>query len=64
MPGVRPLIDSAAGLVRAAVRLGSRTFEGLRRQAPGARMIGEMTVRYGRKEAEQRLGLRRKDTPG
>jgi hypothetical protein len=63
VPGVRPLIGSATGLVRAAVRLTTRTLDGLRRQAPGARMIGEMTVRYGRKEAEHRLGLRRRDTP-
>jgi hypothetical protein len=63
VPGVRPLIGSAAGIVRAAVRFTSRTVDGLRRQAPGARMVGEMTVRYGRREAEHRLGIKRKDSP-
>lgn len=38
-----------------------RTVGSLRRQAPGARMVGEMTVRYGSREAASRLGLRRKN---
>lgn len=41
----------------------ARTVVGLRRQAPGARMVGEMTVRYGSREAATRLGLRKRNDP-
>lgn len=61
MPDIHPLIRAGTAPARAAGRWLSRTVGSLRRQAPGARMVGEMTVRYGSREAATRLGLRKKN---
>lgn len=61
MPGIHPLIGICTAPARAGGRWVLRTVGSLRRQAPGARMVGEMTVRYGSREAATRLGLRRKN---
>lgn len=63
MPGLQPLISAVTAPARAGGRWVARTVVGLRRQAPGARMVGEMTVRYGSREAATRLGLRKRNDP-
>lgn len=44
-------------LVGAASRAAREALESLRKQAPGARMIGEMTVRFLSRDAARRFGI-------
>jgi len=61
VPDRHSLIRAWTAPARVGGRWVVRTVESLRRQAPGARMVGEMTVRYGSREAATRLGLRKKN---
>lgn len=61
MPDIHPLIRAGTAPARAAGRWLSRTVGSLRKQAPGARMVGEMVVRHGSREAATRLGVRKRN---
>lgn len=55
-------MNFVAALVRRIVGDAQRAVEDTRRQAPGARMVGEFTVRQIVKEARRRAGLSRQDS--
>lgn len=54
---LRALLDSATKSVSDAV-------SALRKQAPAARMIGEMTARFVSRDVARRLGFGAKKSPG
>lgn len=55
MPDVRKLVISALSPARAVGRGVAGAISSLRRQAPGARMVGEFVVKAGTDEVAKRL---------
>lgn len=63
MPGLRQVVEALTAPVRAVGDAVARRADDIRRQAPGARMIGEFAVRTGLREVGKRLGGRQPGPP-
>lgn len=55
MSDIRKVTHAALAPARGVISWTLRTVTSLQRQAPGARMIGEMTVKWGGREIARRL---------
>ncbi|MEY5059833.1 MAG: hypothetical protein RJA51_1580 [Actinomycetota bacterium] len=56
VPGLRQIVEALTTPVRALGDAVVRRADDIRRQAPGARMIGEFAVRTGLREVGKRFG--------